>query len=239
MTIFHNLMNICHGRKMGYSSVVLLVAMSFCCNSNEAGPPSGVRANSNRTATPPSPSPSLAPMAKGCSETWQSQVSPLLNELTSEIKLRSLKKGSEEGYSVQFRIWVGFGNKSLRGFVFEQKGESRSATYYLERGKADARELHGRSLVEPRSGWSVFVKQVVPEKMLELRDECDFENEKTEIHPEDSEMVFIEIRKGPSYNAVLYQDPGNSTISESDRILEICRIVEREFNIFLISQEIE
>jgi hypothetical protein len=169
----------------------------------------------------------------GCSDAWRKVLLPGIYDRTSEIQLLPLQ-GSEhrDSHSVEIRIWVGFGNRTLRGFVLTQTENFTKAYQITEVFENERTKFVKVDLPLPREDSGVFIQDSQINELTRLRDEC--ESKEDELGREDAEVIVIESLTVDGYRAIAYEVSESPKGNEFAKIMRVIRFIESEFGISLI-----
>jgi hypothetical protein len=205
--------------------IVFLLAATCQRNSTTASP------SIQNSVSLDSPVPNATVNDKSCSADWQLLVSPRLKEKLSTKKIQLLSESFPEENSVEVRVWVGFGATSLRGVIIKRINGKLRTFYLSEKIDAHSDIINISELEHPRSEPQEIIALLSPEELLKLKDECEIEPHK--IGSEDGDLILVECRIAPEYNAVLYQHPEKSETEAARTVATVLKTVESRFHLSL------
>jgi len=129
----------------------------------------------------------------------------------------------------EVRIWVGFDLYPLNGIILRENEGKRTASYVLP-VKLSSSSKPIAVLREPKSGWNAVWQRLEELGIYTLPDSEDIGA--TNGYP-DAKGAVIEIKTGESYRTYLYGGLKTPEAEETKKVVEICRILSREFGIDL------
>lgn len=155
------------------------------------------------------------------------QLSSVINDITSEIRLRSLAKTTGENNS-EFRLWTNVGNFFEKVLVVRRSGNKSDASFFDIERPNDSLKFKKKILTTPRSGWDNFFATiqnndiVVPLKL-------SFDQLTRPIR--DEGVILLEILDHGKYDFVYC---GQYTSSgDGKKLLDLCEYFALEFDVDL------
>jgi hypothetical protein len=197
------------------SYVVLVTSTIFVGCGDKSSPVLSLSAN----VTPYPPKVNLS-----CNEGWDSTIRPLLEQRLRNSKLEPLSNKSVNPEIMAFRMWVGFGSRNVRGFIYEVEDSGYSAMYLSENPVTE--NFTVQSLREPAGGWSQLKISALVERQCE--------NPVMTYGEDDADLIVIEVRANNQYRVNIY-DPTNKMDNSSKQAIQIAELIESKFNISLLT----
>lgn len=150
-----------------------------------------------------------------------------------KVGLRTLENGYD---SIQIRIWYGYAFNDTSQLIQFKKtqgawfGDFFTLKYNFN-VKGDSVMSIDKSIIsrEPKSGWEIFVKQMLDLEILTLPDYKDIPNY---LQTADGDAVIIEVATQKLYRIYSYQAPNMNKLDhwQAKNIEDILELIEDEFN---------
>lgn len=155
------------------------------------------------------------------------QLSSVINDITTEIQLRSVAKTTGASDS-EFRLWTNVGSFFEKLLVVRQSERKSSAAFYDVQRNGNSVTFEKKILSAPKAGWESFVS-IVLDKHIEVPLKLRFD-QPTNL-TRDEGVILLEILDHGKYDFVYY---GQHTSSEDGKnLLNFCEYLALEFAVDL------
>lgn len=153
--------------------------------------------------------------------TWVPLFFETINKRTKAAGLKDLRLVSLTPEVTEVRIWIGFGRRSLRGFVIRRDAEGWQGLYVAS--------IHAPNVtIEPKSGWAKLWKELTDQGLLTLPDSSSLEGR---AWVTDGIGYVVEFSSNGTYRTYLYSNPEDQKWPQAKQIIRIIKILSDEFNV--------
>jgi hypothetical protein len=153
---------------------------------------------------------------------WEPIFFKLINKVSSEAGLQSLRSYFLERDDLEIRFWDGFGQPNLRGFVLKRSGGVWSGSFVIEAPSRD--EGHIRS-VSPKQGWDYLWRELDAYGIMTLPDSSQL---KGEVIMQDGTCYVVELNYHGQYRTYQYGNPKYQPWPEAIQIQKIAQLLNKE-----------
>jgi hypothetical protein len=128
----------------------------------------------------------------------------------------------------QVRVWRGFGITNLQGLILQKRAGKWTAVRLI--GGIPGTRFKSRKTLypDPKSGWPVFWSRAEALGLWSLPDDSTLPD-KNRKFVMDGFSDLVELQRGGTYRAYVYDNPELQTWAEAKRMVEINRLLGEEF----------
>jgi hypothetical protein len=163
----------------------------------------------------------------------------MLDEIKRESlksKINNLREEVLSDSETEIRIWIGFGLAYPRCFILRYSNGHTKAFYLAPKpnGAKAATDSSGEVLISkavlnaPASGWDEF-NRFLKEQGIDAPLKLSLDE--SQLPDPDAESMVVEAKSGTRYSMVFFSLHADS--EDGRKALEVCRRIEREFNVRL------
>jgi hypothetical protein len=137
-----------------------------------------------------------------------------LERFASRASVKNLKDKKLKEQDTELRIWVGFGAGTTRGLLLTDQGGTYTGVY-IPPSREDSGSVKPRS-VAGRGGWVDVWRTLEENGFFDLPDDSVVGT----VEPfQDSDVLFVEFKKGSAYRTFSYSAPCYSSTKEAKALL--------------------
>lgn len=153
----------------------------------------------------------------------------IINETVAQANIRELVDEVLPAESQEFRIWVGFSHKGIKGFIVRKNRNSYLATY-IPSSDRQGSVIVPKLLPSPQDGYEVLL-----EKLRDLTSSTESSKDSEKTYPHDGIAAILEVKTPASYKAYKYLGVlyNKEKALEVQKIEEVIDLVSKLFNVNL------
>jgi hypothetical protein len=168
------------------------------------------------------------PQTNGRNSGWEEIYFESIDERAKIAGLSNLRTLVLPEGDLEVRVWNGFGNTALEGFVMKRSAGQWAAIHLDGIHSRLPRNKYQRKLHPPKSGWEECWTRLVDAGLLTLPDASQLGDEPMFA---DGMSYVVEYKVDGNYRTYEYSNPEYHDRDEAKRMLEISNIIFEEFGV--------
>ena len=163
---------------------------------------------------------------------WEEIYFKSINEKLNDSKISSLQEKETDEDGLEIRIWIGFDESEIKGIILEKKNDNWKGFYLPQKSKSSKKIVE---IKNPKNDWHNFEKQLEDNDFYNIP---DITESKSNLYT-DARCIVVEIKTAEKYrNFMQVQDGDLKDYPElkslySTKLTDICKFIEKEFNVSL------